>query len=261
MHPTRSGSISYLLSAAMFGVFALTPGTTAHAQQAGLTLDANGGIVLISKDGHRTILAQHGHCVQSFGTPDNRLMACMVSRGMDNRGFQPAYQIEIYHDDGSKFVLEPGGPIRGWHLWNDDHQIAVSFKASNGQVSDTLYSLDSGDLVESLAEPADLTQLPRWAKSQEQLNDESVPMDADSQQMRILWMDKTLRQIAAIQPGMHRRDLDTLFRMDGGINPIDQQHYRYVFKECLMIKIDVSFKAPDQTSPSSPLQQENPDDN
>ena len=132
---------------------------------------------------------------KSFGTPDHRLMACMVSRGMDNRGFQPAYQIELYHDDGSKFVLEPGGPIRGWHLWNDDHQIAVSFKASNGQVSDTLYSLDSGDLVESLAEPADLTQLPRWAKRQEQLNDESVPMDADSQPMRILWMDKTLRHI------------------------------------------------------------------
>ncbi len=256
MRFTRWGFNPRFLSSVSFSLFVLAFGTAAHPEQTGLTLDGNGGIALISKDGHRTLLAEHGHCNEIAGTPDNRLMVCMVSRGLDNRGLQAQFQIEIYHDDGSKFVLEPGGSIRDWHLWNNDQQIAVSFKARDAQVSDALYSLDSGDLVESLAEPADLTQLPQWAKSRTQIDDESVPTDADSQQMRTAWMGKIFRQIETIQPGMHRRDLVALFREDGGINPINHQ-YRYIFKECSMIKIDVSFKPSDGTRSS---QEEDPDD-
>lgn len=250
----RSRSIvrSYLLTA---GVLICLSPEVALAQQTGLTLDANGSIVLVSKDGRRTALAEQSHCNEISGIPDNRLMVCMVSRGADDQGFRPQFQIEIYHDDGSKFVLEPGGAIRDWHFWNDDQQIAVAFKASDGQVFDALYSTESGNLIERLAEPANLSELPQWAKSRAQINDESVPMDRDSEEMRNKWMDKVFRQIETIQPGMHRRDLETLFRMDGGINPIGGNE-RYVFKECSMIKIDVTFKTPGATNSPQP---ENPD--
>lgn len=226
------------------------------AQRTGLTLDPNGDIALIWNDGHRTVLARHDHCNEISGTPDNRLMACMVSRGVDDQGYRLGFEIEIYFEDGTKLVLEPGGPIRDWHFWNDHQQIAVSFTSSDGQVSHALYNSQSGNLIETLAAPTDLSKLPQWAKTQTQVDDESVPMDADSQAMRNRWMEKTLREIETIQPGMHRRDLATLFRQDGGINPIGSQE-RYVLKECSMIKIDVSFKTPDETSP---WLQENPDD-
>ncbi len=241
---------------ALFGAFLLTSGAVSHAQQPGLTLDPNGAIVLISRNGHHTVLAGQGHCNEILGTPDNRLLACAVSRGVDDQGFRPSLQIEIYYEDGSKLVLEPGGPIRDWHFWNDHQQIAVSSNAGDGQVSHALYNSQSGNLIESQAEPADPAHLPQWARSQTQVDDESVPTDTASQEMRNKWMDKTLRQIETIQPGMHRRDLATLFRPDGGINPIGNQE-RYVLKECTMIKIDVSFKAPDETSP---VQHKNPDD-
>lgn len=255
MVATFTGFAPASLRAALCGVVVLVTGAAASAQQTGFEFAANGDISLISKNGHRTRLVDHGHCNEVSGTPDGRLFACLVSRGVDDNGYRPQFQIEIYHDDGRKLLVEPGGSIRDWHFWKNDRQVAVSFNASDGHIADALYDVQSGKLVESLEEPADPAQLPPWAKCRLQIDDESVPVDAASQQMRNKWMNKTLRQIGTIQPGMHRRDLATLFRQDGGLSSFGQG--RYVLKECPMIKIDVKFKSPDG---KSQLQQESPDD-
>jgi hypothetical protein len=226
------------------------------AQRSGITFDSNGDITLVSGDGHRTVIARHDHCNGINSTPDGQMLACVVSRGLDDHGFRPQFQVELYHADGRKVVLEPGGSIREWHFWNDSQQIAISFKANDGHVWDALYEAGYGGLVAREEESGDLSQLPQWAKSQSQVSDESVPMDADSQAMRNQWMDKVLREMEAIRPGMHRGDLSALFRQDGGINPIGHQE-RYVLKECPTIKIDVSFRNPDG---SDRLDRESPDD-
>lgn len=256
VHPKSSGVALPCLGTALCGaVVLLLLGAAAFAQRSGFEFAANGDISLISEEGHRTRLVDHGHCNEVSATLDGRLFACFVSRGVGDNGFLPQFQIEIYHEDGRKLVLEPGGPIRDWHFSKNDHQVAVSFNASDGRISDALYDVQSGKLIESLVAPADLSQLPQWAKSSLQINDESVPMDAASQEMRNKWIDKTLRQIETIQPSMHRRDLAKLFYHDGGFSSFGQS--RYVFKECPMIKIDVNFKSPEG---KNRLQQENPDD-
>ena len=206
-----------------------------------IALDAADNIVLIAQDGHRTTLAERGHCNETRGTPDDQLLACFVSRGTDDHGFRPQFEIEIYRSDGRKLVLAPGGAIRDWHFWNDYEQIAISYTSNTGHRNDALYDSDTGRLADRIDETDDPSHLPQWAKSRSQIDDESVTTDSASQEMRNKWIDKILRQILAIQPGMRRSDLDALFRQDGGINPIGRQ-YRYVLKECPSIKIDVQFK-------------------
>ena len=49
-----------------------------------------------------------------------------------------------------------------------------------------------------------------------------------------------MRQIAAIHPGMHRKDLDEIFTTEGGLSSRTEQ--RYVSKECPLIKVDIHFK-------------------
>lgn len=222
-----------------------------------IAFDADNNVVLLARDGHRTILAEHGHCNEILGAPDNRLLACLVSRGVDDRGFRPQFEIEIYHADGRKQVLAPGGPIRDWHFWNDYEQIAISYTSSSGHIGDALFDSDTGRPADHIDETDDPAQLPQWAKSRSQVDEESVTMDSASQEMRNKWMNKILRQILAIKPGMRRSDLDALFRQDGGINPIGHQ-YRYVLKECPSIKVDVQFKASAGTNESqqSPKRQD-----
>ena len=227
-----------------------------QGQQTGLTLETNGDITLISQDGHRAVLAEHSHCNEIRGTPDGEMLMCFVSRGTDDHGFLPQFEIEIYHADGQKQVLAPGGPIREWHFWNEARQLALSFTASNGRIGDALYDVQTGNLFETIEEPADLSHLPQWAKTQLQIDDESVPTDERSQEMQGKWLAKTFRQIESIKPGMHRRDLDSLFRHDGGIQ-VGPSEDRYVFKACSLIKIDVGFSL---TGNSDDPFNEDPDD-
>ena len=53
------------------------------------------------------------------------------------------------------------------------------------------------------------------------------------------WLDKSLREIGEIKPGMKRSDLRMLFSPDGGIS--SRTHNRYVFRK-YAIKIDVEFE-------------------
>lgn len=254
MQSASSGARAWCFPSTLFVAF--VSATLTYAQQTGLTLDANGNITLISSKGDHTILAEHSHCNEIRGTPDGEMLVCFVSRGADDHGFLPQFEIEIYHADGQKQVLGPGGPIREWHFWDEDRQIALSFTASNGHISDALYDAQTGNLVETVEEPAVLSHLPQWAKTQLQIDDESVPTDERSQEMESKWLAKTFRQIESIMPGMHRRDLDSLFRHDGGIQ-FGPSEDRYVFKACSLIKIDVRFAL---TAKSADAFHENPDD-
>jgi hypothetical protein len=58
---------------------------------------------------------------------------------------------------------------------------------------------------EILAEPSDESLLPQWAKSQAQIQDESVPMNSAVAEERRKWIAKVLREILKIEPGMRRR--------------------------------------------------------
>ena len=53
------------------------------------------------------------------------------------------------------------------------------------------------------------------------------------------WIDKSLREISEIKPGMTRADLKKSFSQDGGLSNIRES--RYLYRRC-PIKIDVEFK-------------------
>jgi hypothetical protein len=119
----------------------------------------------------------------------------------------------------------------------------------------TLYESATARLVAKRAEPADERMLPQWAKSQAQIQDESVPMSAALTQARTLWIVKVLRQIGEIQPGMRRMDLHDILTTEGGISNRFQR--TYVSVECPYIKVTVKFKpASDKTN----ALKEDPDD-
>ena len=66
----------------------------------------------------------------------------------------------------------------------------------------------------------------------------SLSPQSGDDQAHLQWLSKSLDSIQAIKVGMTRRDLLTLFREDGALQfmPI-----RYVYKECPVIKVDVTF--------------------
>jgi hypothetical protein len=95
----------------------------------------------------------------------------------------------------------------------------------------------------------------QWAKSQAEIQDESVPMSADLTQERIKWIAKVLRQIGKIKSGMLRRDLLKDFTTEGGLSNRFQRTYVHV--ECSYIKVNVRFKA---ISSDRNVMEENADD-
>jgi len=167
----------------------------------------------------------------------------------------PSLQLEIYRKGGHKEIIEPGAPILEWHFSEDGQQVAFSYGQGNGQVTYALYDLATARIIEKLAEPSDESLLPQWAKSQAQIQDESVPMSAVLTDERTKWIAKVLRQIGKIRPGMRRRDLLTVFTTEGGISTRTQR--TYVHTECPYIKVTVRFKA---VSGESPSLDEDPDD-
>ena len=66
----------------------------------------------------------------------------------------------------------------------------------------------------------------------------SLSPQSRDDQSHLQWLSKSLDSIQTITVGMTRRELLTLFREDGGLQfmPI-----RYVYKECPVIKVDVTF--------------------
>ncbi len=243
-------------SAALSMAMAAHCGTvTAQSPPEKVGIDGQGNIWVATGDGKRLTMADRDHCLESSEAPDRLSMLCLVSRGVAGDGsFAPSFELEIYRVGGRTIVLSPGGAIREWRFWNDGKQVAVSFQNPSGEREHALFDSGNGSLIELIPEPADITQLPEWARSRAQVDDESVATGPAAAEDRSKWIAKVMRQIEAIQPGMHRQDLVALFREDGGLTFVGAPQ-RYVLKECSVIKIDVKFKI----SRGEPMS-ESPDD-
>lgn len=204
-------------------------------------LDANGNIYVSSDQGKLIWMANTKHCSEVSEAIDQQTVGCRVIQDQELGNVAPSLQLEIYRKGGQKEVIAPGAPILEWHFWEDGQQVAFSYGQANDQVTYALYDLATARIVEKLAEPSDESLLPQWAKSQAQIQDESVPMSADLTAERTKWIAKVLRQIGKIRPGMRRRDLLTVFTTEGGISTRTQR--TYVHTECPYIKVTVRFKA------------------
>lgn len=178
--------------------------------------------------------AAEDHCsIAQAAAPDGRTVACQVWNH-DPGQFTRPVKIEIYRDRRIIATIKPGEPIAEWHFWKNGDQISV-------HAGDTyrLYDTTTGKQIAQAARMRRGSDLSAWAKDRAELEDESVPEGPAYVQQRTLWIAKVLRQIAAIRPGMTRRDLESIMTHEGGIRTREQD--RYVFKGCGYIKVDVVF--------------------
>ena len=152
-------------------------------------------------------------------------------------------------------MIEPGAPILDWHFWEQGRDVAVHYGLNGQQGIYALYESATAHVIEKLTEPDDESALPQWAKSQAQIQDESVPMSETLTQERTLWIAKVLRQIEKIEPGMRRKDLVGILTTEGGLSNRFQR--RYVHVDCPYIKVNVRFKA---ASDETNALKEDPDD-
>ena len=213
--------------------------------------EAQGNIYVSSNQGFLIKMADSGHCLEAWVADDKQTVGCMVWQKSEEP--PQSVELEIYLKGGQRKTIGPGTPIRDWHFWKGGQQIALYSGPRNGVGTYALYDTSSAGLIEKLAEPSDERLLPQWAKSQAQLQDESVPMsDALSEQRRI-WIAKVLRQIETIQPGMRRKDLLKIFTTEGGISMRSER--TYVSIECPYIKVTLRFKAANDKK-----EDEHPDD-
>ena len=95
---------------------------------------------------------------------EGETMLCFVSRGTGENGYLPQLRIEIYMRGGKQLVIEPGGPIRDWHFWNDQHDIAISYNDENGHARDSLYDIATGKRIQTIDEPSDLSKMPQMGE-------------------------------------------------------------------------------------------------
>lgn len=218
-------------------------------------VDDKGNIYVSSDQGKLIWMANIKHCSEVREANDQQTVGCRVIQDQELGNAAPSLQLEIYRKGGRKEIIEPGAPILDWHFSEDGQQVAFSYGQGNGQVTYALYDLATAHIIEKLAEPSDEKLLPQWAKSQAQIQDDSVPMSADLNGERTKWIAKVLRQIGKIKPGMRRRDVLTVFTTEGGISTRTQR--TYVHTECPYIKVTVHFKA---VSGESLGQDEDPDD-
>lgn len=178
------------------------------------------------------------HCSVAQSTPDNRTFACQVWNG-DPQLFRSPLQIEIAHGAAKAFAIGTGEPILEWHFWNDQ-QIAVHYRAQNAQRAYVLYDTAAGSEVDVASETNRSVQLPQWAKTRTQIEDEAVPESAELTQQRTAWMAKLLRKLGTLHPGMRRKDLSALLTTEGGLSTRFAQ--TYVSRECPFIKVYIRFK-------------------
>jgi hypothetical protein len=218
-------------------------------------LDDKGNIFVSSNDGKLIWMADTRHCSETIFANDRQTVGCAVAPSSDSFPPAPILQLEIYLKGGQKRTIEPGAPILDWHFWEDGRKVVVHSGLRVRQGTYTLFESVTARVVEKLAEPAEERVLPQWAKSQAQIQDESVPMSAALTQERTYWIARVLRQIEKIQPGMQRKDLRDIFTTEGGISSRFQLTYVYV--ECPYIKVNVKFKA---ASDETDAVKEDPDD-
>jgi hypothetical protein len=55
-----------------------------------------------------------------------------------------------------------------------------------------------------------------------------------------LWVEKVLKRMQSIQPGMTRKQLETVFLPEGGLSEVDKRTYRS--QDCLYFAVDVHFR-------------------
>ena len=218
-------------------------------------LDDQGNIYVSSDQGKLIWMANTKHCSEVREANDHQTVGCRVMQDQELGNTAPSLQLEIYRKGGHKGIIEPGAPILDWHFWKAGQQVAVSYGQGNGQVAYALYDLATARLIEKVAETSEESLLPQWAKSEGQIQDESVPMTAALTEERTKWISKVLRQIGKINPGMRRKDLLKVFTTEGGLSTRTQRTYVYV--ECPYIKVNVRFKALNSESPEL---YEDPDD-
>ena len=232
------------------------PGT---AQNTGYNNEAeldDKGNIFVSLDAGRLVwMADTRHCSETIFATDRQTVGCMVAPSTDVFPPAPSLKLEIYLKGGEKRTIEPGAPILDWHFWEEGREIAVHYGLNVRQGSYALYKSATARVIEKLEEPANEGQLPQWAKSQSQIEDEAVPMSAALTQERTFWIAKVLRQIEKIEPGMRRKDLGGILTTEGGLSNRFQQTYVHV--DCPYIKVTVRFRA---ASEESNALKEDPDD-
>jgi hypothetical protein len=195
------------------------------------------------------------HCSVSSGNPYNQTVACQVWDGDEER-FQKPLRIELATPGAPVRPMEPGGVIYEWHFWNEAKQISIHSGTPGGPDNYQLYDVTTGRVVESVPPPANLAQLPQWAKNRSQLEDESVPAGPLFDRQQTDWIAKILRQLQTIHPEMMRKELTTIVTTEGGLSTRLQQ--RYVSRSCPYIKVNIIFKAANQDN--DPRHDEDPED-
>jgi hypothetical protein len=216
--------------------------------------DDKGNIFVSSDEGKLIRMADTSHCWEAGVAEDLQTVGCMVAGSWETGSFQ----LEIYLKGGKKKTIEPGAPILDWRFWKGGQEVAVHFGPRAGPGTYALYESTTGRVVEKLQEPADEGSLPQWAKSQAQIQDESVPMSPALAEERTHWIARLLRQIGKIEPGMRRKALLEIFTTEGGISTPQEQ--TYVSVECPFIKVDVKFKPANDKNDKSDALKEDPDD-
>lgn len=203
-------------------------------------IDAHGMVYVSSDAGKQIFVTSTNRCEVTLIAPDRQTVGCLVTRGPTPEAFSHPLTLEIYLKGGRRVSIEPGTSIRDWHFWNGGRQVFVSFGPANGKGMDALYNSASGEVVEKMEEPPDDSLLPQWAKSQLQIDSESIPTSAALNQERTKWIAKVLWQAGKIKPGMQRGDLLKVFTTEGGLS--NRLRRTYVYNDCPYIKVDVRFK-------------------
>ena len=201
-------------------------------------VDAQGNIYVSSDQGKLIKMAGPNYCSEASVAHDLQTVVCMVARTSEE--FSHPRRLEIFQKNGVKKTIETGTPIREWHFWNDRRQIALSFGTSDAPESYALYDLTDVRLVEEAIASTDTKQIPQWAKTRTQIEDESVPANSALTQARAMWVAKVMRQIGTVKPGMRRKDLSPIFTTEGGFSSRFQR--TYIDAECPYIKVEVRFK-------------------
>lgn len=210
-----------------------------HAK--GAHLDAEGNVYVSSDEGKLIKMAGSNHCSWVEVASDDQTVGCLVMRGLEPELFSQSLQLEIFLRGGNRRTIEPGAPIRDWHFLKDGQQVSLYFGPPNEPGAFALYDVASGRLIERIPEPSDGGLLPQWAKTRDQLQDESVPMSPALKREPTKWIASVLRQIGKVKPGMQRKDLHGIFTTEGGLSNRFQR--TYVSVQCPYIKVDVRFDA------------------
>ena len=209
---------------------------------------------MTSDSGKTIVMGNTARCFQTSQSPDRQTMACMVKENPEPGNPMPSRKLEIYSRGGVKSTIAPGTLIREWHFWNDGRQVAVSFGELGAKGVYGLYDSVSARLLEKVGEPSDERLLPQWAKTQFQIEIESVPTSPQLNTERSMWIAKAIYQIGKLKPGMHRKDLFKILKEEGGLSFPSQR--TYVYAECPYIKVDVRFKR----ASNNPITVEDPED-